>query len=139
MPGTEFFAKGIPIERMGALQNSAEAQVAVEKKVRENAAILEKAPFGYRPAIGFQAGRLLPPVDGPSYGMDMNTFPEWTILIPASDKRFEKEFERRSLGFSKIAAIIEKPEDVVAFDKGEANISKTNGFHSPSGMAQVSA
>ncbi|KAH7346518.1 hypothetical protein BKA65DRAFT_551425 [Rhexocercosporidium sp. MPI-PUGE-AT-0058] len=121
MPSPKYFSDGIAIERMGALQNTPETQATVESKVRENAAILEKAPFGYRPAIGFQAGRLLPPVDGPSYGMEMNTFPESTPLIPASAERFEKRFERRSLGYSELAAI-EKPEDVLTFDKSEVNI-----------------
>ncbi|KAH9214158.1 hypothetical protein DL95DRAFT_524084 [Leptodontidium sp. 2 PMI_412] len=138
MPGPKFFSDGIAIERMGALQNTPETQAAVESKVRENAAILEEAPFGYRPAIGFQAGRLLPPVDGLSYGMNMNTFPESTPLIPASAERFEKLFERRSLGYSKLAAI-EKPEDVLAFDNDEANIPKVNGNHSPYNMVKVSA
>ncbi|KAL2069645.1 hypothetical protein VTL71DRAFT_14324 [Oculimacula yallundae] len=95
MASTKYFSDGIAIERMGALQNTAELQLAVEKKVRDNSAILEKAPYCYRPAIGFQAGRLLPPVDGPSYGLDMNTFSKSTMLIPASTKRFEKQFERR--------------------------------------------
>lgn len=138
MPGPKFFSDGIAIERIGALQNTPETQAAVESKVRENAAILEEAPFGYRPAIGFQAGRLLPPVDGLSYGMNMNTFPESTPLIPASAERFEKLFERRSLGYSKLAAI-EKPEDVLAFDNDEVNIPKVNGNHSPYNMVKVSA
>lgn len=138
LPSPKYFSDGIAIERMGALQNTPETQAAVETKVRENAAVLEEAPFGYRPAIGFQAGRLLPAVAGPSYGLDMNTFPESTPLIPASAERFEKQYERRSLGYSKLAAI-EKPEDVLAFDKSEANIPKPNGLHHSPKMVQVSA
>ncbi|KAK0120092.1 hypothetical protein ONS95_011505 [Cadophora gregata] len=138
LPSPKYFSEGIAIERMGALQNTPETQAAVETKVRQNAAILETALYGYRPAIGFQAGRLLPPVDGPSYGLDMNTFHKSTPQVPASTKRFEKQFERRSLGYSKLAAI-EKPEDVLAFDKSETKIPKIDGFLSPSKMVKVSA
>lgn len=138
LPSPKYFSDGIAIERIGALQNTPETQAAVEPKVRENATILEKFPYGYRPAIGFQAGRLLSPVDGPSYGLDMNTFPASTPVILASAARFEKQFERRSLGYSKLAAI-KKPEDVLAFDKSEANILEVNDFHTPSKMVEVSA
>ncbi|KAJ5051705.1 uncharacterized protein L3040_001478 [Drepanopeziza brunnea f. sp. 'multigermtubi'] len=99
LPSPRFYSGGIAIESMGAPQDSAETQAMVDEKVRENAAVLEQAPYGYRPAIGYQAGRLLRPVDGPSYGLDMNTFPELTILIPASTERFENKFQRRALGF----------------------------------------
>jgi hypothetical protein len=40
---------------MGASQVNAATQAIVEKKVREQASILENAPYGYRPAIGYQA------------------------------------------------------------------------------------
>ncbi|KAI9054465.1 hypothetical protein LZ554_001627 [Drepanopeziza brunnea f. sp. 'monogermtubi'] len=94
LPSPKFYSGGIAIESMGALQDSAETQAMVEGKVREKAAILEQAPYGYRPAIGYQAGRLLRPVNGPSYGLDMNTFPGSTILIPASAERFERKSPR---------------------------------------------
>jgi hypothetical protein len=45
----------------------------------------------------------------------MNTFNESTPFIPASPERFEKRFERRGPGFSKIDSI-DKPEDVMAYD-----------------------
>lgn len=128
MPSPKFYSGGVTIESMGALQNSAETQARVEKKVRENAAILEKAQYGYRPAIGYQAGRLLRPVDGASYGLDMNTFPAPTPLIPASAERFEKQYQCRAPGFSKVGAI-ETPEDVVAFDEGEAIHAKVRRIH----------
>ncbi|CZS92774.1 uncharacterized protein RAG0_03286 [Rhynchosporium agropyri] len=121
MASSKYFSAGIAIERMGALQNTAETQTAAEKKVRENAAVLEKAPYGYRPAIGFQVGRLLPLVEGPSYGLEMNSFPKSAPLMPASTERFEKKYERRSVG-SKLT-VIEKAEDVVVFDNAGVKLS----------------
>ncbi len=105
---------------MGAAQVTREAQLTVEKKVREKAAALERSPPGYRPAIGYQAGRLLPAVDGPAYGMVTNTFLENTRTTPfASDERFEKKYEHRGVGYSKVDAI-EKPDEILAFDVQEA-------------------
>ena len=54
VPSSEYFGNGVTLEAMGVRQKSHKAQVAVENKVRHDAAILEKAPYGYRPAIGFQ-------------------------------------------------------------------------------------
>lgn len=110
LPGPEFFGDGIKIEAMGAAQVSAATQAAVEQKVRKNAEILEKAPYGYRSAVGFQAGRLMARVNGPEYGLRMNAFNDSTPFIPASPERFDKRFERRGPGFSKIQAI-ETPTD----------------------------
>jgi hypothetical protein len=123
---------------MGASQVNAATQAIVEKKVREQASILEKAPYGYRPAIGYQAGRLLGPVEGPSYGLEMNSFTNSTPLIPASPERFEKRFERRAQGYSKINAI-DQPEDVLAFDREEAYSPKANGIHTATFPVKVSA
>ena len=118
---------------MGASQKFPAAQIAVEKKVRDMAAVLEKAPYGYRPAIGFQKNRLLPPVPGPSYGSDVNSFAPSTPLTPASVKRFDKEYEKRGLGYSRLDAI-EKPEEIFAFNSEEAYGSKTNGTISASSV-----
>lgn len=59
------------------------------------------------------------PVEGPTYGSDMNTFPEGTPTTPNSPKRFTREFERRSAGYTKFEHI-EKPTDVMHFDANEA-------------------
>jgi hypothetical protein len=123
---------------MGASQVNAATQAIVEKKVREQASILEKAPYGYRPAIGYQAGRLLGPVEGPSFGLSMNTYPDSTPLIPTSPERFEKRFERRAPGYSKVNPI-DKPEDVLAFDREEAYGPKTNGILTAALPVKVSA
>ena len=127
MPGGKYFGGGIPIEAMGVSQSSAEIQSVVENKVRQNAAQLEKAPYGYRPPVGYQLARLVGPVPGPSYGMSMNAFTDATPITPASIERFEKRFERRAPGFSKIGEI-EKPEDIIAYD-GDESYSTTNGVH----------
>jgi hypothetical protein len=74
--------------------------------------ILEEAPIGYRPAIGFQANRLLPPVDGPEYGMDMNRFPKDTPLTPNNATRFTREYERRAPAPTPIGAEdVENPKE----------------------------
>lgn len=125
MPSSKFFSDGIAIEAMGARHNTAETQIAVEKKVRINAAILKKAPFGYRPAIGYQAARLVAPVDGPSYGSSMNAYPEKTVVFPGKEARFEKQYERRSQGYSKLHSI-DSPEEAVAFDGSEITTSKAD-------------
>jgi hypothetical protein len=119
LPSKEFESEGVAFEAMGAPHQHPATQSTIEKKVRENAAILEDASYGYRPAIGFQANRLMPPVDGPTYGSDMNTFPEGTPTTPNSPIRFTREYERRGGGFSKLENI-EKPEDVMHFDANEA-------------------
>lgn len=114
-PSIEFGSDGVPFEAMGAPHKHPATQSAIEKKVRENAEKLSEAPYGYRPAIGFQIRRLIPPVDGPEYGLDMNRFPGGTPTTPAGPVRFTREYERRGGGFEKVEAI-EKPEDVVQFD-----------------------
>jgi hypothetical protein len=139
VPSAEYFGDGIAFESMGALQQFPATQAVVEQKVRDNAALLEKAPYGYRPAIGFQANRLLAPVDGPSYGLPKNAFADSTPSTPASPERFEKQYERRGPGYSKIDAI-DRPEDVLAFNSDEAYGPKTNGKHSViTPMVKVSA
>lgn len=112
-PSSEYQSEGVPFESMGAPHPYPRAQAAIEKKVRENAAILEDAPFGFRPAVGFQANRLLPPVDGPAYGSEMNTFPPDTPTTPASPLRFSREYERRGGVFSSVGEV-ETPADVVS-------------------------
>lgn len=126
-PSPIFYSDGVPIEAMGAAQISHESQVTVEMKVREKAAILEKSSPGYRPAIAYQANRLLAPVAGPEYGMVTNKYPPGTVVIPAgSDLRFDKKWEQRIAGYSKVDAI-EKPEDIVHFDPQEAYGGHVNG------------
>lgn len=123
LPSSEYQSEGVPFEAMGAPHKHPPTQSAIEKKVRENAAVLEKAPFGYRPAVGFQADRLLPPVAGPTYGSDMNTFPEGTQLIPNNQTRFTRQYERRGGTFAKLETI-ENPEDVALADKTETPSTK---------------
>jgi hypothetical protein len=93
LPGPQYFGRSIRIEAMGAMQIFQATQAAAEKKVHENAARLEKAPYGYRSPVSFQAGRLLGRIEGPEYGLCMNAFNESTPFIPASPERFEKRFE----------------------------------------------
>jgi hypothetical protein len=119
LPSPEYQSEGVAFEAMGAPHRHPATQSAIEQKVRENAAALENAPYGYRPAIGFQAARLLGPVDGPAYGLEMNTFPKDTPTTPNNPTRFTREYERRGGGFSKVETI-EKPEDVLLFDPKEA-------------------
>lgn len=114
-PSSEYQSEGTTIEALGAPHVHAVTQSAIETKVRENAAILEEAPYGYRPPIGWQANRLLPPVDGPEYGMEMNTFPKDTPTTPNNPSRFTREYERRGGKYSGVAAV-EKPEDLTRLD-----------------------
>ena len=126
LPDAKYFGNGIAIESMGAPHKSLTTQEAVEGKVRANAIILEKASYGYRPSIGFQGCRLMAEVDGPSYGLPMNTFPIDTPTAPASQARFSKEYERRGQGYTKLEAI-ETPEDVMAFFDDEISHPLANG------------
>ena len=129
----------------------------MEKKVRQQVAVLEKADMRYRPAIGFQAARLVAAIPGPAYGstgkcdseyaplamnnldsqLTVNAFPASTPLTPASVERFHKKYERRSVAYSKID-IIEAPEEILAFDSREAYL-QPNGIHPASGQIKVSA
>lgn len=95
LPSSEYQSEGVPFEAMGAPHPHPATQSSIEKKVRENAEVLEKAPYGYRPSIGFQANRLLSPVDGPTYGIEMNTFAKDTPTTPNNPTRFNREYERR--------------------------------------------
>jgi hypothetical protein len=119
MLSKEYQSDGVAFEAMGAPHPHPKTQAAIEQKVREMADELEKASYGYRPAIGWQADRLMPPVDGPTYGLDMNTFPEGTPTMPNSLERFTRKYERRGGGYSKVESI-ETVEDVETFDSKEA-------------------
>jgi hypothetical protein len=68
----------------------------------------------------------------------MDTYSDSTPLIPASPELFEKRFERRAPGYSKIDAI-DKPEDVLAFDREEAYGPKGNGIRTAALPVKVSA
>lgn len=116
-PSINFYSRGTPIEAMGAAQLTAASQYTVENKVREMAHELEKSPPGYRPAIGYQAGRLRSP-GSTEYGAPENKYPKGTTILPGNKKRFDKEYERRAPGFSKVD-VIETPEDIMAFDAAE--------------------
>ncbi|KAF2171333.1 hypothetical protein M409DRAFT_18448 [Zasmidium cellare ATCC 36951] len=94
-PGDEFGSSGVPFEKMGAPHPHPATQSTIERKVRENAAILEDAELGYRPGVGFQVNRLIPPVDGEEYGSEMNRYPPGTKLTPNNVSRFTREYERR--------------------------------------------
>ena len=93
---SRYSSNGIKIEAMGVTHYSPQVQAATENKVRENAAILEKAPYGYRPYVGFQAVRLINPVFGEQYGETKNSFGIYTVVAPKSVERFEKRFEKRA-------------------------------------------
>lgn len=109
-PGSEFQSSGVPFQAMGAPHPHPATQSAIERKVLENAAILEEADYGYRSAVGFQANRLMPPVEGEEYGIEKNRYPPGTKLIPNNVTRFTREYERRGGGFT--FEQLEKPEDV---------------------------
>ncbi|KAK5045932.1 hypothetical protein LTR84_008718 [Exophiala bonariae] len=109
--------EGVAFEAMGAPHRHPDVQSVIEKRVRENASVLENAEYGYRPAVRFQANRSLPPVKGPSYGSDENAFAPDTPLTPNNPTRFSREYERRGGPFVALRAI-EKPEDVsIGFTK----------------------
>lgn len=134
-PSKEFESQGVPFEAMGAPHPHPGTQANIEKKVRENAMILEDAPYGYRPPIGFQANRLIEPVSGPEYGEDMNRFPEGTPTTPNNPIRFTREYERRGGVFSKIETM-EKPEDVeIRPDQKDVLPKKTNAAPKINGAA----
>lgn len=95
-PSSEYQSEGVPFEAMGAPHKHPQTQSNIEKKVRENATTLENAPFGFRPPIGFQANRLLGPVDGPEYGDDENKYPNGTDTTPNNKERFTRKYERRA-------------------------------------------
>lgn len=120
LPSKEFQSFGLPLEAMGAPHPHPATQATIERKVRENAATLEKAPYGYRPPIGWQANRLAPPVAGDEYGDETNKFPKGTPTLPNSPLRFSREYEKRGGGYSKIEGI-ENPADVEHFDATEAS------------------
>ena len=105
LPSSEYQSEGVAFEAMGAPHRHPGTQSAIEKRVRENATVLETAAYGFRPAIGFQANRLLPPVDGPSYGNEENTFPAGTQLTPNNPTRFTRQYERRGGAFSGIDTV----------------------------------
>jgi hypothetical protein len=138
VPNAKYFGNGITIEAMGAVQIFASAQAAVEGKVRKNAEELQHAPYGYRPAVGFQYARLVAPIEGPSYGSSVNAFTDATPLTPPTIERFEKHFERRAPGYTKVDTI-EKPEEIPAFDSQDTYGYKVNGVHKPSASIKVSA
>ncbi|KAH9823627.1 Glutathione S-transferase [Teratosphaeria destructans] len=94
-PGPQFESQGVPLQRMGAEHPHPKTQSLIEQAVLENAAILEKAPYGYRPFIGFQAARLIGPVDGPEYGSEDNRYAPGTPTTPNDARRFTREYERR--------------------------------------------
>jgi hypothetical protein len=129
LPSDEFQSGGVPFEAMGAPHKHPATQSAIERKVRENADILENAQYGFRPSIGFQANRLLPPVAGPSYGGDVNAFPKDTPTTPNNPTRFTTEYERRGKEYSNIETI-EKPEDLVRVN------AKESPHHASAGAAQ---
>lgn len=112
LPSSEYQSEGVTFEAMGAPHPHPATQSATEKRVRENAAVLEKAPYGYRSAVGFQANRLLPPVDGPSYGSDENTFPAGTPMTPNDPTRFTRKYERRGGGVPN-SETIPQPDDTI--------------------------
>ncbi|KUJ12235.1 uncharacterized protein LY89DRAFT_785633 [Mollisia scopiformis] len=119
-PSFEFYSEGTTVEAMGAAQLTPASQFAVEQKVRQKAVELQRSPPGYRPAIGYQAGRLLPAIeDVDEYGSELNRYPPGTPILPGSDKRFDKKYEVRCPGYSKID-VMESPEDILAFDIDEA-------------------
>jgi hypothetical protein len=59
--------------------------------------------------------------------MAMNQFPPTTPVGPASADRFDKEWERRGPGFSKLDEI-EEPQDVTAFAADEISQSPSGVF-----------
>lgn len=125
---------------MGLSHDRPDSQAAVEKKVRDNAAILENAPLGFRSAIGYQYGRLIGPVPGPTYGTKLNSFSDATPIIPAGPDRFSKAYERRAPGYTNIG-IIEKPEEAIAFDSHESYVNSAipNDIHLDATWAEVAA
>lgn len=125
LPSSEYQSEGVPFEAMGAPHKHQATQSAIEKKVRENAATLEGGPYGYRPSVGFQANRLMSPVDGPAYGSDENTFPKGTPTTPNNPIRFTRQYERRGGPLAGIETI-EKPEEVLA---ARQNPSKMGPVH----------
>lgn len=118
-PSKEHESEGTTIEAMGAPHKHPGTQAAIERKVRENAAILEEAPYDYRPPIGWQANRLLPPVDGPTYGSDMNTLPKGTPTTPNNPTRFTRQYERRGGKYSGVEAV-ETSEHLTSLNASEA-------------------
>jgi hypothetical protein len=126
LPSVDYFGEGIAFESMGAPFRNPGTQLAVESKVRKMATELEKAPLGFRPNIGWQGYRLVQEY-GPSYGMAMNQFPPTTSVGPASADRFDKEWERRGPGFSKLDKI-EEPHDVTDFAADEISQSPSEVF-----------
>ena len=125
VPSSEYLGGGIAIESMSAAQVTPAAQAAVEKKVRQQATVLEKADMGYRSAIGFHAPRLVAAIPSPAYGsigkcnseyasrfinnsdsrLTVNAFLASTPLTPASVERFDNKCLCRGVGSSKIDTI----------------------------------
>jgi hypothetical protein len=136
MPGPKYQCDGTALEALGACQITPEAQSATEKKVRENALAMQKGDYGYRSAVGWMNGRFIAPVEGPEYGSETYKYPESTPMIEPT-RRFEKQFQRRGPGYSKVA-VVEKPEDVVYFDRNEYLGTKANGFHEEGIAVKVS-
>lgn len=127
MPSPKYQCDGTALEALGAHQITPEAQSATEKKVRENAFAMRKGEYGYRSAVGWMNGRFIASVEGPEYGSETYKYPESTPIIEPT-RRFEKQFQRRGPGHSKIA-VVEKPEEVVHFDHDEYLSAKVDDFH----------
>lgn len=138
LPSSEFECQGITFQAMGAPHKHPATQSAIEKRVVENAQTLETTPFGYRPAIGFQAARLMGPVDGPAYGDVMNSYKPGTPTTPNNAKRFTREYERREASDAFLrqldASSISTPAEPaqVNANKVAANISAPHAFSSAS-------
>lgn len=126
MPSLKYQSDGTALEALGAHQITPEAQSATEQKVRENALAMQKGEYGYRSAVGWMNGRFIAPVEGPEYGSETYKYPESTPMIEPT-RRFEKQFQRRGPGYSKVA-VVEKAEDVVHFDRNEYLGARVNGF-----------
>lgn len=86
-----YYSNGVTIDSMGAKRSPPRLQTMIESKVRKDAQDLEKAPYGYRPYVGYQASRLIPAVPGRQYGAAQHAYPKNTPCAPASQERFTKE------------------------------------------------
>lgn len=118
VPGPDFYGFGVTFEAMGVSHPNTVTQRSIEQKVRERAIELQNAPYGYRSSVGYQAGRLVPRIDGCEYGSPVHAFPKSTPLLPATPERFEPHCEKRGPGYSKLRDI-RTPDDSTYFDSDE--------------------
>ena len=73
IPGSQFYSDGVSLESMGAKRKSPATQAEVENRVREQAELINKGPWGYRAKVNYQAWPVVKDL-GTGYGFPQNAY-----------------------------------------------------------------